>query len=98
MAGLPWNKINYVLNHKIRGAGKTDLAFFKDVQTAIWLLLGETNPDFGVSAEAQQMVANANAHPTFVPGPRDSVAVIIYSDGMGTAPTSWKNQRARGRS
>jgi hypothetical protein len=82
---LPWNKINYVLNHKIRGAGKTDLQFFQDVQTAIWRLLGEPNPDFGVSPQAQQMVNAANANPTYVPGNGDIVAVIVYSDGMGTA-------------
>jgi hypothetical protein len=88
VAGLKWHQINYVLNHKIRGSGKSDLAFFKDVQTAIWLLLGERNPDFGISAEASQMVASAEAHPDFVPGPGDAVAVVIYSDGMGTNPNS----------
>jgi len=88
LVGRPWNKINWVLNHKIRGAGKTDLAFFKDVQTAIWLLMGETYSSFGVSPEAQQMVADANAHPTYVPGARDVVAVIVYSDGMGSSSNS----------
>jgi hypothetical protein len=29
VAGLAWNKVNYLLNHKIRGAGKTKLAFFR---------------------------------------------------------------------
>jgi hypothetical protein len=85
ISGLPWNKINYVLNHKIRGAGKTDLEFFKDVQTAIWLLLGETNPDWGTSPESIQMAAEANAHPDFVPGLGETVAVIVYSDGMNSA-------------
>ena len=90
-AGLPWNEINYVLNHKIRGAGKTDLEFFQDVQTAIWLLLGETNPDWGTSPESLQMVAEANAHPDFVPGVGNIVAVIVYSDGMSTAdPNSFQ--------
>ena len=88
VAGLPWNKINYVLNHKIWGSGRTQLQFFEDVQTAIWLLLGEQNPDFGKSAQALQMVADANAHPDWAPGPGNSVAVIIYSDGMGTNPNS----------
>jgi hypothetical protein len=84
VSGLPWNEINYVLNHKIRGAGKTDLEFFQDVQTAIWLLLGETNPDWGTSPESLQMVAEANAHPNFVPGIGETVAVIVYADGMST--------------
>lgn len=87
-AGLPWNQINYVLNHKIRGPGKTDLEFFKDVQTAIWMLLGEASPIFGVSPQARQMVAEARAHQNFVPGPSDVVAVLVYSDGMGTGPGS----------
>ncbi len=82
LLGLPWNEINYVLNHKIRGAGKSDLEFHKDVQTAIWLLLGDPNPEFGVSTEAQQMVDNAIAHPQYLPGNGEIVAVIVYSDGM----------------
>ena len=90
VSGLPWNEINYVLNHKIRGAGKTDLEFFQDVQTAIWLLLGEPNPDWGTSPESLQMVAEANAHPDFVPGIGNIVAVIVYSDGMGTDPNSFQ--------
>jgi len=34
------------------------------------------------------MITDANAHADFVPGTGDVVAVIIYSDGMGTAPNS----------
>ena len=89
VAGLPWDKINYILNHKIRGAGKTDTQFFQDVQTAIWLALGEPNPDWGISFDAQLMVDDANAHPNFVPGPTDTVALIVYSDGVAnTNPNS----------
>ena len=29
VAGLPWNQINYLLNHKIRGPQKTDIEFIK---------------------------------------------------------------------
>jgi hypothetical protein len=82
LAGLPWNKINYLLNHKIRGENKSDLEYFKDVQTAVWILVGDKNPEFGVSVEAQQMVAEANAHADFVPGNGDIAAYIVYSDGM----------------
>jgi hypothetical protein len=82
LAGLPWDKINYVLNHKIRGDGKTDLEYFKDVQTAIWLLVGDDDPEFGVSPEAQQMVDDANANAGFMPGNGDLVAFIVYSDGI----------------
>ena len=80
VATLPWNKVNYMLNHKIRGPNK--LQFFKDVQTAIWVVLGEPNPEFGISATAKKMINAANANPNFVPGPGDVVAVIIYSDGI----------------
>ena len=82
-----WNKINYTLNHKIRGAGKTNLAFLEDVQTAIWVAVGEQNPEFGVSATAQQMINEANANSNFVPGSGDVAAVIVYSDGILPLPT-----------
>jgi hypothetical protein len=82
LSGLPWNEINYVLNHKIRGGQKSDLEFHKDVQTAILLLLGVTNPEFGISPEAQLMFDNAVTHSEYVPGNGDIVAVIVYSDGM----------------
>jgi hypothetical protein len=82
LMALPWDKINHVLNHKVRGADKTDLEFFKDVQTAIWILLGEDDPKFEVSPEAQQMVDEANAHAGYRPGEGDIAAFIVYSDGM----------------
>jgi hypothetical protein len=82
-----WNKVNYTLNHKIHGAGKTNLAFLKDVQTAVWVLVGEQNPEFGVSAAAQQMIDAANANSNFLPGSDDVTAVIIYSDGILPLPT-----------
>ena len=81
-----WNKVNYTLNHKIHGAGKTNLAFLKDVQTAVWVAIGEQNPEFGVNATAQQMINEANAHSSFVPGPDDVTAVVVYSDGILPLP------------
>jgi len=82
LSGLPWHEINYVLNHKIHGTGKTELEFHKDVQTAIWLLMGDTNLEFGISPEAQLMVDNARAHPDYIPGNGDLRAIIVYSDGI----------------
>lgn len=79
---LPWGKINFLLNHKIRGVGKTDLEYFEDVQTALWLLLGDPNPGFDVSPEAQQMFDEANANSGFIPENGDIVAYIVYSDGL----------------
>jgi hypothetical protein len=92
MAARHWNQINYALNHKIHGAGKSNLEFFKDVQTAIWVLNGEQNPEFGINATAQQMIDEANAHPSFVPGPSDVVAVIVYSDGIAAQIRSGKSE------
>jgi len=88
VASLAWGKVNYVLNHKIRGKGRSNLGFLKDVQTAIWVLLGEPNPEFGISFAAGQMITAANAHADFVPGPGDIVAVLVYSDGMTIRPNS----------
>ncbi|MEO8680519.1 MAG: hypothetical protein ABI665_15815, partial [Vicinamibacterales bacterium] len=85
VAALAWNKVNYTLNHKIRAAGRSNLGFLKDVQTAIWVLLGEQNPEFGVSAAAQMMIDAANANANFVPSAGDIVAVIVYSDGISTS-------------
>ena len=80
VALLPWNKVNYILNHKIGVPNKLQL--FKDVQTAIWVVLGEPDPPLGISFNAKTMINAANANPNFVPGPGDAVAVIIYSDGL----------------
>jgi uncharacterized repeat protein (TIGR01451 family) len=82
VAGLPWGKVNYILNHKVRGVGKTDRDYFMDVQAAIWVVLGQPTPAGEISTDAQQMIDAANAHPDYVPGPTDTVAVIVYSDGM----------------
>jgi len=91
LAGLPWNKINYVLNHKIRGHNRSDVEFINDVQGAIWLLLGEQNIGFFASKQAQQMVEEANAHPDYIPGDGDILAIIVYSDGMdNTDPNSFQ--------
>ena len=83
VAGLAWGKVNFTLNHKIRGAGRSNLAFLKDVQTAIWVLLGEQNPEFGVSVWARQMIDAANANATFLSSSGDIAAVVLYSDGRG---------------
>ena len=81
-----WNKVNYTLNHKIRGAGRSNLSFIKDVQTAIWVAVGELHPEFGVSPAAQQMIDEANANSSFVPNAGDITAVLLYSDGILPLP------------
>ena len=79
---LPWNEINYVLNHKIRGANRSDAEYIDDVQGAIWLLLN--SPEMGEydSEWARQMAEAGRQHPNYVPGAGEVVAVVVYSDGM----------------
>ena len=79
---LPWNEINYLLNHKIRGANQSDFEFINDVQGAMWILLD--SPDLGEydTEFARQMAEEARQHPDYVPGPGEIVAVVVYSDGM----------------
>lgn len=77
---LPWGQINYLLNHKQGDA--------RAVQTAMWLLLGSPDPDFGLTTTALDMANAAAAHPDFKPGPGQIVAVIVYSDGMMPYPQS----------
>ena len=79
---LPWNEINYVINHQ---QGTSD-----DVQIAIWYLVGDPQPSSlgPVTTAAQAMIDAANANPTYEPSFGDLIAVIVYSDGMGTAPNS----------
>ena len=88
LAAIQWGKVNWVLNHKLRAPGASDLQFFKDVQTAVWVSVGEPNPEFGISPTAQQMINEANQHANFVPGVGDVVAIVIYSDGMTVFPGS----------
>lgn len=57
------------------------------MQTAIWVAVGEQNPEFDVSATALQRINEANANSNFVPVSDDLVAVIVYSDGILPLPT-----------
>jgi hypothetical protein len=76
----PWDKINYILNHKT-GTGQ-------DVQAAIWLTQGFSgaqilaNAGFSPSAVAITLYNNANANGGgFVPGPGQIVAVLADVEG-----------------
>jgi hypothetical protein len=75
--GVPWDKVNYLLNNK---AGTT-----ADVQQALWLLTGTFDGTFGpITAAAQAMFDDADANGAgFVPGPGGIVAVILQGDGLG---------------
>jgi hypothetical protein len=75
-SGLPyanWNKINYVLNHKA-GADKYTLQavyWHYDSGSYSWGTVDWT--------KYKQLVDAADAHPTYVPGPGDTYAVILWS-------------------
>lgn len=78
---IPWNKINYVLNHK-QGT-------WPSVQLAIWRLAWDINTPTGSMTQAeidiaQAMVDAANANPSFVPNPGQSAAVILDTTGLNS--------------
>lgn len=77
--GKPWDKINYLLNHKGN-------ALVTDVQVALWLLMDYYNGTFPITPAAQALAAAANANGAgFIPGNQQVVAVLIYADGIGPA-------------
>jgi len=72
---VPWNKVNYVLNHK--GASTVE-----DIQIALWIL-AYTASSLPITPGAQALIDAANANgATYVPGEGDLAAVIIFSDGI----------------
>jgi hypothetical protein len=81
LSGLPWNKVNYILNHKMVGST------WQDVQEAIWLVVQGYATYLhwqGPSANALLMANEAEAYGgTFVPGPNQLVAVLLYTGDGG---------------
>lgn len=71
--GLPWNKINYLLNHK-NGS-------FLEIQDAISILIGQRVAVPGTPPALMAAEAEANGG-SFVPGPGQVLAVLLYSDGF----------------
>jgi len=70
VAGLPWNTINYILNHKLGSA--------TDVQYAIWHFTDGIVLDAGSQQAAIDMVNDAMANGSgFVPGPNDVTGVLL---------------------
>lgn len=68
---IPWEKINYILNH--RKNTEPD-----QVQEAFWYY---TNPEKRkkLSEEAASLIAEADKNANFIPGKDDKVAVILYT-------------------
>jgi len=79
---VPWDKVNYLLNHK------NGTKF--EIQAAMWLIAGTDDddgippgPTFPVNGVVQAMVDDANTYGGgFVPAPGQVTAVIICADGI----------------
>ncbi|HOC42314.1 MAG TPA: hypothetical protein PKJ99_04765 [Thermoanaerobaculales bacterium] len=79
--GYPWDKINYLLNHK-NGTDGTIPATVQDIQVAMWLLTGTNHGTFPLTDEAQDLFDDADLWGGgFVPGPGEIAAVILCVDG-----------------
>jgi len=78
--GYPWDKINYLLNHK-NGT-------IEDIQVAMWLLNGTYAGTFPETPAATAMFDDAEANGGgFLPGPGEIVAVVLCVDGNSGAGT-----------
>lgn len=74
-ATIPWDKVNYVLNHKVGD--------FFDVQLALWVVAGTNYWGMEPTTEAWVMINEADANGSgFMPQPGDVVAVALCADGL----------------
>ena len=74
---IPWDRVNYLLNHK-------DGAPW-DVQLALWVVAGTGHPLYPrpMTQDAVDMVEDAETNGDgFLPGPGDVVAVAVCADGI----------------
>lgn len=70
---VPWNKLNYLLNHKIGEVA--------EVQNAVWVLLGQ-QPDLPFTSNSAAMVEAANQNGAgFVPAPGQPSCVLMDPQG-----------------
>lgn len=75
---VPWDKVNYLLNHK--------QWHFNDVEAAIHVLVWGESIEPPLTDRGRAMVAEAEANGAgFVPQPGQVMAVVLYADGIGTA-------------
>jgi hypothetical protein len=86
-AGISWDKINYLLNHKQGTAGDIPTTF-EDVQVALWMIAGTYwHGTFDVTTAVNDLVTDVHANGTgFTPSGDDVVAVILCADGLGSDP------------
>jgi len=88
--GKPWDKVNYLLNHK-KGSQF-------DVQKALWRILGTDDESLVVDDKIDASLVDAmvidaeNNGEGFIPSPGEFVVVLILNDGFGPAATDKRNQ------
>jgi hypothetical protein len=70
VAGYPWGKINWILNHK-------GTAIVRDIQYAIWYFTGSIGMPIYPGAVALIQDAEANGA-GYVPGTGEIIAVVVY--------------------
>lgn len=75
-ASKPWDKVNYLLNHKAGTAAQ--------IQEALWIVLGQKPLAQASSQLVADMASAALGSSGFVPQPGQIIAVLLYSDGFGT--------------
>lgn len=86
-AGIPWDQVNYLLNHRQGTAGDIP-ATIEDVQVALWMVAGTYwHGTFTVTPEVSDLVTDVQLNgPGFTPSGDDIVAVILCADGLGPDP------------
>ena len=82
---IPWDKLNYLLNHKPAAAGGDTVA--QETQAAVKLLIygANTNPVLSAAGQAavDAALADANANGSgFVPAPGQIIVVILAVEGI----------------
>lgn len=82
---VAWGEVNWVLNNK--GTLTRD-----DIQNAIHLIVwGDATSTGPVSQNALDLVTAAKGHNSFVPMAGQTVAVILYVDGLGIANRAYQD-------
>jgi len=74
-ADIPWDRVNYLLNHKLGSKW--------DVQRALWVVAETDYYPRTITTHAAAMIADTAANGEFfVPGPGQTVAVALCADGL----------------
>jgi hypothetical protein len=86
MGSVPWDRVNYLLNHKMAGAT------WQEVQAALWVIVFGASNMFPVTPNAQAMIADAAANGGgFMPAVGQVVAVILYTGDGGIGPDGFQD-------